>query len=461
MSSSRSARSRRVLSLFVLISVALGAVAIAACRRRPAANTGTIQGQPQGAPAAVGTTLTPDEPPLCGDFGRAYLAPGSRGQSNPAAPPRGLGTVGPLDSRIYREGDGFKTYTDQDQELIRSGRARVGLDERAVYLANGLPAFYWNTQIDDRRCRVLLYGILGEPKVDTAVYSCDGVITHIGPVQPQLPCWRLEEVAPRAVERAPHFDSVGVDRQWEIMHGLLVRGQSKDDVYVAFGEPYRTGIEAREDGTNASQHVYLDRAGDAYSLYLTFVDESLRGWRFPPDRQLTPEAEQRRLDAMERRMMDQMREMEAQSMARHQEQLAHMNDIQANQEQIRSDIANARTAITSTVIAEGAATRGTVRNEGARTRDAVESTPTQSGAGGAGGGRATGSGGNGGGGGGGGNRPPPSGCKRFTLNGVTWSDHHGTPMGTQCGGNHGGCPDGYTCISLGRCMPESPRRRCN
>ncbi len=449
-------RRRALTTLSAMALMLIGVAGLGACRRRPAANTGTLQQPGQGAaPVAQGTTLSADPPPLCGDFGRAYLAPGARGQSNPAAPPPGLGTVGPLDSRIFREGEAFKSYSDQDQQLIRSGRARVGLDERAVYLANGLPAFYWNTQIDDRRCRVMLYGILGQPKVDTAVYSCDGVVTHIGPVQPQLPCWRLEEVAPRAVSHARHFDSVGVERQWEILHGLLVRGQSKDDVLVAFGDPYRTGIEAREDGTNATQHVYLDQAGDAYALYLTFVDDQLRGWRFPPDRQLTPEAEQRRLDAMERRMMDQMRDMEAQSMARHQEELAHMNEIQANQAQIQSDIASARTAITGAVVAQGAATRASVQAEGARTRDTMNSAPTQPGGGGQG---------QGGGGGhaqhGGGNRPPPAGCQRFTLNGTTWSDQNGTPMGTPCANR--ACPNGYTCVSpLDRCMPDNPRERCH
>jgi hypothetical protein len=436
--------------LLLLGAALFVALTVGACRRSPAADTGTVSAGPTG-PTAPGTTLSADPSPLCGDFGRGYIAPGARGQSNPAEPPSGLGSVGPLDSRVFREGDGFKAYPDADQRLIRSGRARVGLDERAVYLANGLPAFYWNTAIDDRRCRVMLYGILGQPKVDTAVYSCDGTVTHIGPVQPQLPCWRLEEVAPRAIERAQHFDGVGVERQWEIMHGLLERGQTANDVYIAFGAPYRTGIEAREDGTNAQQHVYLDHTEDAYALYITFVDDVVRGWRFPPDRLLTPEAEQRRLDALERRMMDQMRDLEEQSMARHREELAHMNQIQANQAQIRTDISNARTAIVATVQGEAGRTRDTVRDQSAQ---------NQGGAGAAGGGGGNTAGGASSNSGGRSNRPAPAGCQRFTLNGVTWSDRNGTPMNSRCGGPNGGCPDGYSCISLGRCMPDNPRERC-
>jgi hypothetical protein len=33
-------------------------------------------------------------------------------------------------------------------------------------------------------------------------------------------------------------------------------------------------------------------------------------------------------------------------------------------------------------------------------------------------------------------------------------------MNSRCGGPNGGCPDGYSCISLGRCMPDNPRERC-
>jgi hypothetical protein len=388
---------------------------------------------------------------LCGDFGRAYVAPGGHGQTNPAAPPEGLGEVNAIDSRAIREGETFKSYTVEDQQLIRSGRARVGLDELALYLANGQPAFYWNTNIDETRCRILLYGVLGHEEVDTAVYTCNGNITHIGPVQPRLPCWRLEEVAPRAIERAQHFDAAQVDRQWEILHGLLQRGQSVDDVYIAFGEPYRTGSEAREDGTDALQHVYLDGSADAYALYLTFVDRSLRGWRFPPDRQLTPEAQQRRLDAMEQRMVDQMNEIERQSIARHQAEMQHLNVIQDNQAQIRTDIANARTAVIDTVQAEGAATRGVVREEGAATREEVQVSQQQA--------PPESPGGGGGGASGGGPPPVPRGCQRLVFNGRRFSDRHGTPMNTRCGGEHGACPAGYICLgTLNRCMPEDGER---
>lgn len=123
------------------------------------------------------TTLTPDPPPLCGDFGRPYIAPESTGQTQPATPPPGLGTLNVIQSRIAREGEGFELYAAHDQELIRNGRARVGLDERAAYLAHGLPAFYWNVSIDDQPCRVMMYGVLGNEEVDTTVYTCNGLVT--------------------------------------------------------------------------------------------------------------------------------------------------------------------------------------------------------------------------------------------------------------------------------------------
>ncbi|MFT5357957.1 MAG: hypothetical protein ACI9KE_005194, partial [Polyangiales bacterium] len=365
---------RIFLSLVGLLSLPLVALSMTACGGRPVTTGGA-------APQQAGTTLTPNSPPICGEFARPYLAPGSTGMANPVMPPPGLGVLDERQSRMYVEGDLSNAYGQEDLNLIANGRARVGLDERAVYLANGLPAFYWNTQIADSRCRVLLYGILGEPNVDTAIYTCDNEIVHIGPVQPRLPCWRVEEVAPRAIEHAQHFDTAEVEQQWDILYGLLRRGQSMNDVAISFGVPYRTGTEAREDGTNAANHVYLDNTGDAYATYLTFVDRTLRGWRFPPDRRLTAEAEQRRLDAMERRMVDQMREMEEASIARHQAELDHLNNIQQNQEEIRTDIEDARTAVIDHVSDESAATRGTVRTQGAQTRGAINAQNQGGGAG--------------------------------------------------------------------------------
>ncbi len=351
---------------YILLSLVL----LACGGGRRASQTGYVGGD---AP----TTLTPDPPPLCGDFGRPYIAPESTGQTQPATPPPGLGTLNAIQSRIAREGEGFELYAEADQELIRNGRARVGLDERAAYLAHGLPAFYWNVSIDEQPCRVMMYGVLGNEEVDTTVYTCNGLVTHIAPAEPRLPCWRLSEVAPRAIERAPHFDGAGIERQWEILHGLLARGQSMDDVYIGFGDPFRAGMEAREDGTNADQHVYLDSTGDAYALYLTFVTRELRGWRFPPDRQLTPQAQQRRLDAMEQRMMDQLREMEQASIARHQAEMSRMNTIQENQQQIRADIANTRASIIDAVAEQGEMTRGTVVSQGEITRGAVRNQQAQ------------------------------------------------------------------------------------
>ena len=441
----------RALMFFV------AAMAITACGgRRRTVTAGTAVA---AAPTQPGTTLTPNSPPLCGDFGRPYIAPGALGLTDPTPPPPGLGTVDERRSRILLEGEAYKSdYSHDDQMLIESGRARVGLDERALYLANGVPAFYWNTNIDGDQCRILLYGMLGEPMIDTAIYTCESEIVHIGAVQPRLPCWRVEEVVPRAIESAAHFDGAGVERQWEILYGLLRRGQSVQDIGISFGAPYRTGLEAREDGTNASQHVYLDNTGDAYGSYLTFVDGTLRGWRFPPDRQLTAEAEQRRLDAMERRMVDQLREMEQASIERHEAELAHLNSIQTNQEQIRSDIENARVAIQEHTSDESARTRGAVRRQGAGTRANTNAQHTQNGQPGqrTQGGQRTNTRTQ--------NGPAPAGCQRFTYNGTTWSDRNGTAFGQRCGDQNGGCPDTYSCVIMGStsgvCMPENPRLRC-
>ena len=439
---------RLFFTIAALLSLPLAALSITACggRRQPVTTTGAM-------PQQAGTTLTPNSPPICGDFGRPYLAPGSTGMASPVMPPPGLGTLDERQSRMYVEGDLTSDYAPEDLELIANGRARVGLDERAVYLANGIPAFYWNTQIADSRCRVLLYGILGEPNVDTAIYTCDNEVVHIGPVQPRLPCWRVEEVAPRAIEHARHFDAAQVEQQWDILYGLLRRGQSMEDVGISFGEPYRTGTEAREDGTNAANHVYLDNTGDAYATYLTFVDRILRGWRFPPDRQLTAEAEQRRLDAMERRMVDQMREMEQASIARHQAELAHLNNIQQNQEEIRTDIADARSAVINHVSLEGAATR---------LQNSINQDPDPGGGGG-GGPTATGGGPTAMGGGG------PVGCRvlnlNVTINGHnesgTYSDWSDTNIGRGCRGGQS-CGSNLVCSSFyGQCVtPENDKMRC-
>ncbi|MEM9068488.1 MAG: hypothetical protein AAGE52_27855, partial [Myxococcota bacterium] len=86
----------------------LGAVLLVSCgggRRRA-----------QG-PAGPGLSqLTPDPAPLCGDFGRPYVAPNSVGMTNPAAPPPGAGMLNALQSRIAREGEAFSLYAQADQE---------------------------------------------------------------------------------------------------------------------------------------------------------------------------------------------------------------------------------------------------------------------------------------------------------------------------------------------------------
>ncbi len=301
------------------------------------------------APVQRTTQAINDAPPLCGTLARSYIAPQPVLQSRQPGPlPQSLGHATPLRSRITREGQHFARYTQQDQQLIGSGRARPGLDERAVYLAHGVPAFYWNTNIGDMQCKAMLYGVTNNRAVDTAVYTCEGIVRKIMPLESPLPCWRLKEVAPRIIEKAAHFDKQDIQTNWEILLGLLKRGHHQDDVYISFGKAYNTGIEAREDGTNVTKKVFLDSAGDAYALHVNFgAKGQVLGWTFPAARTLTPEAEQRRLSAMENRMMTQLRQMDARSIAQHREEMTHLANVQANQQKITDGLTDLQDSIDS------------------------------------------------------------------------------------------------------------------
>jgi len=307
---------------------------------------------------------------------------------------------------------------------------RVGLDELAVYLARGQPAFYWNTSVGPAWCRTLLYGTADPSFVDVAVYSCGGVVAHIARVAPALPCWRVGTVAPRIVADAEYFDHVPLARQWQIVAGILERGQSGRDVDLAFGRPYNTGVEAREDGTNATSRVYLDSTADSYGLYVTLVGDHVVGWRIPPDRTLTPEAQQRRLAALERHLVAQMQQTEARSIERHREEMALIGNVQSQSQQMVDALASQPTAV-------------------------IQAGPS----GGAGGEQ---------GGGGGGGGATVSGSTELTLQGCRFTDRPGGELGTQCGNCPGcapGCSASYTCYVIagtsGVCVPAAQLSACH
>ena len=326
--------------------------------------------------------------------------------------------------------EAFNRYPPADQELIRAGRFRVGLDELAVYLARGAPAFYWHTRLGGGPgCNALLYGSSdaptgeGDGQVDLVVYACGGSVVHLAAGSPALPCWRLANVAPRLVERSDYFDALPLGRQWELIAGVLRRGQTATDVYLAFGHPYNTGVEAREDGTNAASQVFLDSTGDSYGLYVTLVSDTVVGWRIPPDRTLTPEAQQRRLQALQQNLAVQLQALETRSIERHRQEMSLLNTLQAQGQQI-------------------IATQTSGFESATQQRSGGASGPSS-------GGSAVGG-------------PPATvtGSNQLSVNGCTYTDSPGGALGRSCG--HGqGCPHSYACLVMGSsasgsgvCVPQ-------
>lgn len=259
---------------------------------------------------------------------------------------RTTATVSAFELRAAVANEAWNQFSVEDRRLLSRGQFRAGMPEVALYIARGRPFFHWPTKIDGHSCRVLLYADGGEEALlDRVVYSCNGVIAHHDTISPELPCWRVNEVSDRVVEKDRYFSSVELPRQWDIVTGLLKRGQSNRDVYIAFGKPYNTGREVREDGSSASTQVFLDHGGDSYGLYITFIDRRVVGWKIPADRELTPEAQKRRLEAMEERLTAKLNEMEERADRRHRETVDHLKTIQDNQAEIRADIAEQTRAV--------------------------------------------------------------------------------------------------------------------
>jgi hypothetical protein len=329
-------------------------------------------------------------------------------------------TASALDGRIKEAGEAWKRYSPEDQALIKKGEVRVGLDELAVYIARGKPEMFWHSLVQGKTCSVLLYSFGTDATVtDTAITACDGTVTRKAAVDPPLPCWRLAEVAPRMVESSAYFDQLELASQWKIVQGILERGLTGRDVRIAFGKPYSTGTEAREDRTDASTLVFLDRAGEAYALNVTLVDDKVVAWKIPAERVLTPEAQDKRTKLAARQAVDEARAAEQAAAAKHAEEARLRNEVQSRSTQFLMDAAG-----------------GLAASQQASPPPTQITSSTKS----------------------------SSQEKTLTLNGCTYHESGGGALGQSCKIGGPGCPSSYTCNILGgssgMCVPTAQSNAC-
>lgn len=248
-------------------------------------------------------------------------------------------TVTPVTLRAAVLGFDVDTLAPDRRAAVERGELWVGATAVEAYLARGRPVLWWRTPTAHGACDVLAHASLGDPAVaDTAVTVCGGVVAQVAPIAPSLPCWRLAEVGPRVVAEAAYFDELPGEQQWLLIAGILRRGQSARDVAIAFGLPYSRGVDEREDGTRADQQAFLDSSGDAYGLRVTFIRDRVAGWRLPPERTLTPEAEQRRLEAMEQRLTERLKEMDARSRRQHAATVALFQSVMDRQDAMMAEL---------------------------------------------------------------------------------------------------------------------------
>ncbi len=328
------------------------------------------------------------------------------------------------DARISAAGPAFERYADADKASIRRGIVRVGLDEYGAYLAFGTPMLSWKTRVDDKTCNVLIEDARGTGSAaGTLVFACDGTITKIAPIEPAFSCWSAAAVGPRIAERLTYFETLPFARQWQLAAGQLERGQSSVDLYIAFGAPYRRGIEARADNTNVTTLVFLDNSGDAYGATVTLVDDKVVSWTIPAERVLTPEAieRQRQLAAQQEALAEQRAEMQRQNEER----------ARAAQQQLQQQMQQQQQAPTPSDpgpsnVAPAPAGGGYVQNQ----------TTTH-----------------------------VSGSKQLTLNGCAYTDSATGALGNGCTVGVKGCPGGYVCAILGSgssgwCVPAAQNAAC-
>ena len=348
---------------------------------------------------------------------------GHRKKGDAAAPDPVAAAASVIDARIAAAGAAWKHYAPEDQALIRRGEFRVGLDELAVYIARGTPLFWWRTQLVEGTCNVLFYA--SDSDADLSVLSCGGTITRRAPIAPAIPCTRLAEVAPRIVAQSPYFESQLLTRQWDLVIGALERGQTAADVAIAYGRPYSTGSEAREDGTAATSLVFLDSAQEAYALHITLVDDKVVGWKIPAERVLTPQAQQRHAAAAARQAVAEVRAEEQAAAARYAEETQARNEAQSQSQARKKFILD-----TAGTLALAAASQAAAQQQPVSVSASSKKTSSE---------------------------------KTLTLNNCTYHESGGGALGQSCNGS---CPPSYICSVIGSgrsglCVPQAQANACH
>jgi len=303
---------------------------------------------------------------------------------------------------------------------VKGGDFRVGLDELAVYIARGAPEIWWPTRQGSEVCNLLFYST-GEASVaDLSVLTCSGTVVKRAALAPAISCSRLAEFAPRMVEHAAYFAELPLTRQWDLAVGALERGQTGVDIAIAYGAPYNSGSEAREDGSQAKTLVFLDRAQEAYALHVTLVDDKVVSWKIPAERILTPQAQQRHAAEAASQAVEAVRASEQQAAARYAEETRARNEAQARRQYVM-DVAGTLASAAVTHAASNAPPPSAN----------VSSSTTRS-----------------------------SNEKTLTLNGCSYKESGGGSLGQSCGT----CPSSYVCSMVGGrtgfCVPASQHSAC-
>ena len=281
--------------------------------------------------------------------------------------------VSTLQLRAAAAPDAWANLSAEHRQLVTAGKLQAGMSEGAIFLVRGMPLLWWETKIGGATCRALLYS--ESDIVTNAIYTCDGILIRQTNVEPTLPCWRVSKVGKRIVADINYFETLSLERQWEIVAGLLRRGQAERDVTIAFGKPYNKGSESREDGSDVGTSVYLAEGGETYGLYVNFIDKRVIGWKIPADRRLTPEAQARRLEATEKRLMSQLKEMEANATKRHIESVELLNAVLDGQEEMKENIGATEEALASATVV-GAGGGGSGGGSSTSTSTSTKSCPS-------------------------------------------------------------------------------------
>jgi hypothetical protein len=250
----------------------------------------------------------------------------------------GTRTVTALELRASVVGMNLGAVDAKLRGALERGEIWNGATEAELYVSRGEPRIWWNTRFGTNACRVLAHQAADPALAEVAVTTCGGRVVQTTPIEPPLPCWRLAEVGPRIAAAAEYFEARPIEIQWQIVIGILKRGQAEQDVELAFGKPHSRGFDEREDGRRAEQLVFLDRSKEAYGLNVTVIDDKVVGWKMPAERRLTPEAQQKqlqqKLDAMEKRLTAKLAELEALAIKNHQESVRLFGEVMNKQDQM-------------------------------------------------------------------------------------------------------------------------------